>query len=117
MTLVAQNWQSNGMVERTIQTVKRTLLKCLKMGDDKDLALLVLHTAPGKENTPSPATKLMKRELRTLLPRINEPTYRNKAYKETPRKHKKLLPLNIGDHVRLYEGKTWSRKGESNQEM
>ena len=30
--------QSNGMVERTIQTVKRILSKCLKSGDDKYLA-------------------------------------------------------------------------------
>ena len=63
------------MVETTIQMIKRALLKCLKFGDDKDLALIVLRTAPGKENTPSPATKLMKFELRTLLINIKEPTY------------------------------------------
>ena len=43
--------QLNSMVEKTIQTVKRTLLKCLKLGDDKYLALLALRTAPSKENT------------------------------------------------------------------
>ena len=37
--------KSNSMVERTIQTVKRNLLKCLKSRDDKDLALLALHSA------------------------------------------------------------------------
>ena len=69
---------SNSTVERTIQTVKRTVLKCLKSEVEKDLVLLALRTAPGK-NTPSLVTKLMKRELRTLLPRIKEPTSQDKA--------------------------------------
>ena len=71
--------QSNCMIERTIQTIKRTLLKCLISRDDKYLALLALRTAPGKEDTPSPGTKRMKRILRTLLPRVTKPTYQTRS--------------------------------------
>ena len=95
--------QSNGMVKRTIQTVKRTPLKWLKSGDDKDFVLLALCMVTNNENTSSTVTKLIKCELRTLLPRIKEPIYNQ---------HKKFLPLIIGDHVRLHDGKTWSRKGK-----
>ena len=37
---------------------------------------------------------------------------KKKKKKKTPRKHKKLSPRKIGDHVRLHDGKTWSRKGK-----
>ena len=111
-TSIPEFAQSNGTVERKIQTVKRTLLKCLKSGDEKDLSLLALRMASDKEKTPSPATKLMKCELQTFLPRIKEFTYQNKTCKQTPRKHKKLSPLNIDDHDYLHDSKTWSRKGK-----
>ena len=106
----------NVMVERTIQTGKRILLKCLKSGDDKDLLLLALRTASGKEKTPSPATKLMKHELRTLLPRIKEPTYQDRASKQTTRKHKKTLLTP--EHQRSCSFTRWQnlvKKEESNQ--
>ena len=61
---------SNGLVERAIQTVKKTIKKALKNGDDPCLALLSLRSTPGVDNSPSPAFKLMNRHIRTPLPSI-----------------------------------------------
>ena len=61
--------QSNGFIERTIQTVKRSLKKAMVNKEDPALALLALRTTPGKDNT-TPAQKLMGRTLRTNLPSI-----------------------------------------------
>lgn len=41
-----EHHESNGLAERTIQTVKRTLKKALKQNDDLQLALLALRTSP-----------------------------------------------------------------------
>ena len=111
--------QSNGLVERTIQTVKKTLKKCFKSGNDPQLALLTLRTSPGRENSLSPAALLMNRTLRTTLPSITQslskcslenPSIINKNSQPT-KVGKALSPLNIGDHVRIHDGKTWSRQG------
>ena len=59
--------QSNGFIERTIKTVKRSLKKAMAKNEDPALALLALRTTPGKDNT-TPAQKLMGRTLRTNLP-------------------------------------------------
>ena len=58
--------KSNGFIERTIQTVKRSLKKAMVNKEDPALALLALRTTPGKDNT-TPARKLMGRTLRTNL--------------------------------------------------
>ena len=50
--------KSNGFIERTIQTVKRSLKKAMVNKEDPALALLALRTTPGKDNT-TPARKLM----------------------------------------------------------
>ena len=42
--------QSNGLVERTVQTVKKTLRKVVKSGNDVYLSLLALRTAQSKDN-------------------------------------------------------------------
>ena len=57
--------KSNGIVEKTVETVKRTIRKALKNGNDPCLALLALRSTPGVDNFPSPAFKLMNRHLRT----------------------------------------------------
>lgn len=111
--------QSNGLVERTIQTVKKTLHKCFQNRDDPYLALLTLRTTPGKNNSPSPAAKLMNRQLRTLLPimrKNNADHYRptltdEQAAQQRDRGQRELTPLKIGDQVRVHDGKTWSRLG------
>lgn len=104
--------QADSIVGIIIQTAKRPMLKCIKTGDDKYLVFLSLHTVPGKENSFFTNTKLMKRELWTLLASVTEPIYRDKVQKQTIPKHHELLPLNIGDYFRLHDGKTWSRRGK-----
>ena len=61
--------QSNGLVERKIQTVKRTLKKAQESGQDVHLALLTLNTTPSRDGK-SPAFKLFNRNPRTPLPSI-----------------------------------------------
>ncbi|KAL0868798.1 hypothetical protein ABMA27_007164 [Loxostege sticticalis] len=74
--------QSNGLVERTIGTIKNMLKKCLSDHSDPHLALLQYRNTP-KENMYSPAQLLMSRSLRTKLPVLEQslkpkiPNYRS----------------------------------------
>ncbi|KAI8126889.1 hypothetical protein CVS40_3384 [Lucilia cuprina] len=63
--------RSNGLAERTIQTVKKMLIKCLESKSDPYIALLMNRTTP-KGNMPSPAELLMARNLRTKLPTVTQ---------------------------------------------
>ena len=111
--------QSNGFIERTIQTVKKTLKKALHSGDDPYLALLALHTTPLSHDKPAPATILMNRQLRTTLPTVHNPTQppsdpsKIKALenRQTNQPHRKLQPLAAGDSVRFRGKAAWDRKG------
>ena len=60
--------QSNGFIERTIQTIKNTLKKCSESNADKDLALLCLRTTPISSTIPTPAELLYSRKLSSNLP-------------------------------------------------
>jgi len=60
--------QSNGFIERTIQTVKYTLTKAKASSLDPDLALLSLRTTPIDHMIPSPAELLNNRKMRGTLP-------------------------------------------------
>ena len=60
--------QSNGFVERMIQTTKQCLKKCMAAGNDPHLAMLVYRATPLTNNIPSPAELLNKRKYRALLP-------------------------------------------------
>ncbi|GJQ73141.1 hypothetical protein Trydic_g1768 [Trypoxylus dichotomus] len=59
---------SNGLVERTIPTVKNTLKKSRLDGTDPYLALLMLRNTPISSEIPSPAQILYSRRLRHILP-------------------------------------------------
>ena len=73
----AQQWQfdhitsspkflnSNGFIERQIQTFKRALIKVKQAGRDPKLAMLCLRTTPINHNLPSPAELLKYRILRS----------------------------------------------------
>lgn len=76
---------------------------------NKYLALLSLCTVSGKENTSSSASKLIKHELWTFLPRVMEPTYMDKVRKQINLKYCDLFILNIGKYVHHHDGKTWSK--------
>lgn len=102
--------QSNGLVERNIQTIKRTLKKSFESEQDPYLAMLALRTSPLKDKSSSPAQQLMKRTLRTNLPNI----LHNKSMKrhEVDKKFKELPSLNKNDNVRIRSQGNWNLKGK-----
>ena len=111
--------QSNGFIERTIQTVNSTLKKALRNNEDPYLAILALRTTPQRNGMPSPATCLMKRDLRTILPSFNvnkkrgkpkspKPSMLKQNYDQHAKEHK---PLQPGATVRYRKHNTWSKKG------
>ncbi|PIK55858.1 hypothetical protein BSL78_07250 [Apostichopus japonicus] len=59
--------QSNGMAERFVQTIKKTLAKTLKDKQDVYLALLCIRTTPVDHQIPSPAELLFNRKIVQLL--------------------------------------------------
>lgn len=61
--------QSNGFIERMVQTVKKCLTKATEAGDDPYKAMLVYRTTPLDSRIPSPAELLYNRRVRsTVLP-------------------------------------------------
>ena len=103
--------QSNGLVERAVQTAKNTLKKAKAENKDFHLALLDYLNTPMEEINLSPAQMLMGRRTRTRLPTtpsLLEPQYPTDNIKEGLRRraeiqqqyynrHGKVLqPLNTG---------------------
>ena len=106
---------SNGLVERTIQTVKQTLRKAKRSNNDVHLALRALKSTPGIKNQPSPACMFFNRNIGTVVPSITGNTGLKKNYFQLPKSSpgRDLIPLKSEDSVR-FRGKgdkTWSRKG------
>ena len=113
--------QSNGLAERTVQTVKRLLKKALDGGEDPYLALLSYRNTATK--TYSPAELLMGRSLKTRLPvksstlkPVHISTEEAKAALEIHKEKQKcyydrsakdLTSLTAGDRIRVREGKVW----------
>ena len=60
--------ESNGFIERTIQTLKLTMKKARESGSDVHMALLTLRTTPIDSYLPSPAEILQGRKVRGNLP-------------------------------------------------
>ena len=60
--------QSNGFVERNIQSVKRTLLKARESGVNPHKAMLCLRTTPTDHHLPSPGELLYTRKMKDDLP-------------------------------------------------
>ena len=69
-----RNPQSNGMAERCVQTMKASLIKTMKEGEDVDLALLTYKTTPLNHRLPLPAELLNSRKYKSLLPTQIVPT-------------------------------------------
>lgn len=122
VTLSPHYPRGHGFVERQVQTMKKTLLKCRETGEDADLALLALCTTPLGPNVASPAELLKGRVYKTTLPvKINPPRdqeeFQNwlKARQDNQshhyNKHVKELPELIKDqavNVQNPVSKTWS---------
>ena len=112
--------QSNGFVERAIQTVKKSLLKAHHGNQDPYLALLILNTTPGHDDI-SPAMRLFGHQPRSTLPSLH-PITANYPKKEKKTKviknynqHARTLPdLQPGTVVRmrLPGDKRWNQMGK-----
>ncbi|XP_014671070.1 PREDICTED: uncharacterized protein K02A2.6-like isoform X3 [Priapulus caudatus] len=116
--------QSNGLAERAIQTVKRTLTKVKESNGDLHLALLSLRTTPVDTDLPSPAELLQGRKMRNTLPdklsslsAAQTDTYEKLIARQNKQKEnydcrgvKELPPLRTGEKVLTYEHNTgvWS---------
>ena len=76
--------RSNGQVERCIQTIKKSLLKCIEKGGDPYLVLLDYRTT-ATYNMQSPAELLMGRKLKSNLPihpTLLKPNYKIKMVQD-----------------------------------
>ena len=110
--------QSNGFIERTIQTLKMTLRKAMESGGDAHMALLNLRTTPIDSHLPSPAELLQGRRVRGNLPmrsrpsrdqddthrRLTERQGNQKAYYD--RNTVELTPLSPGQPIRVQHPQT-----------
>jgi hypothetical protein len=105
--------KSNGIAERTIQTLKKVLKKARKEGTDLNLAILELRNTPRNNDFGSPAQRLFSRRTKSLLPvsdqllkpkvvenvttNLKKERDRQKRYYD---QHTASLPkLSKGDHV------------------
>ena len=107
--------KANGMDERTVQTIKKLLEKSDKNNEDPYLAILAHRSCPDPNGDPSPAEKLMNRQLRTRIPavrpvkdketltqmrnmqkKLNHAFYHDRNAKELPK-------LDEGSTVRVYQ--------------
>ena len=101
--------QSNGFIERTIQTVKNTLKKCSKSASDAELALLCIRSTPISSVIPSPAELLYSRKLKSNLPMKSNYEYgdKDKVYEHLARrqaKQKEYHDRAAHDLPQLFQG-------------
>jgi transposase InsO family protein len=118
--------QSNGKVEKAVQTVKNILKKARDDKQDPYLALLALRNTPIDDQIGSPAQQLMGRRTRTLLPTTKQllapKIIRTSAVRKSivgrqeRQKHyhdlssTRLPPLSIGDSVMIKEETSYSHR-------
>ena len=86
------------MAERTLQTIKKLLEKSDMRNEDPYLAILAHRSCPDPSGDPSPAEKLMNRQLRTRLPAV---VYQSR-----------LPKLDEGSTVRVYQHSSPSVKAK-----
>ena len=113
--------QSNGLIERNVQTMKNLLKKAKEAMKDEQLALLEFRNTPISGLQESPAQLLMSRRLRSTLPmtstmlqpHVSINVKKKLKHKQTTQKRyydkkaKNLPPVKPNDTVR-YQGKqTW----------
>lgn len=100
--------QSNGMAERTIQTIKRILKKCKDTGEDPYLAILCYKTTPIDGKLASPAELLNGRKFKANLPKLEMTLQRDVEHDrerliERQQKQKFLHDRHAKDVPRLTE--------------
>ena len=112
--------RGNALAERSVQTMKKLLMKTKSKGDDPYMALLELRNTP-VDSLASPTELLMGRNSRSCVPTIPSKLSANsitpevfekrrsklmQKQKDLYDKHTKNLPvLNSGDNVYLYDEK------------
>ena len=84
--------QSNGLVERNVQSIKRLLKKAHDEGKAEELALLEFRNTPITGLNESPAQLLMSRCLHSSLP-ITEVVYN---FRTGPNGPDRTTPLRVG---------------------
>ena len=113
--------QSNGMAERSIQTVKNLFKKAHTEGKDEHMALLEYRNTPISGCDSSPAQLLMNRMLRDKIPtkpKLLEPKIPldaqqqliNRQIKQKSfydKSSKDMKDLNPGDSVRYWKESMW----------
>ena len=101
--------ENNGLVERTIHTVKKTLR------ENPCLALLALRTASSPNNGPSPSQLFYGRQTRTVVPSLSILPYskikQKLKYEQLKEQRRQLPELHPGEEVRLDKDKPWKIKG------
>ena len=119
--------QSNGAIERAVQSAKALLLKALEQGEDPYLSLLNSRNTPRDEVLGSPSQRLMSRRTKTLIPateeqlkpQVKDPQvikerldfYKKQQKKTYDKNAKQLPPLITGDTVRIRDDKGFHKKG------
>ena len=113
---------SNGQSERSVGTIKQLMRKAAEEGRDIHLAMLEYRNTPISGLEYSPAQLLMSRMLKDklptpttlLFPKLSQEAHRSlSARQERQRKYhdrgtKILPPLQVGDPVRIQQGRIWS---------
>ncbi len=66
--------QSNGFIERMVQTVKNVLKKSRESNSDPYMAMLCLNSTPISNKLPSPCELLTGRAFKSNLPRMHQPS-------------------------------------------
>ena len=113
--------QSNGMSERTIQTIKNLLRKADDAGNDPYIALLEYRNTPITGMQESPAQLLMSRMLKSKLPtttallrprvqekvreKLEQSAAKQKEYFD--RSAKPLSPVKMHQSARIRRDKVW----------
>lgn len=109
--------QSNGQIERTVQTVKNIIKKSTEDNTDYRLALLECLNTPLGSDLASPAEILQSRKLRSIVPRPTQllvPKVHNNIkeklmYRQNKQKEyydkssKNLRPLQINQNIRYFD--------------
>lgn len=102
--------QSNGLVERAIQTTKKSMKKSADCHQDPYLALLAMNSIPHADGS-SAAFKLYSRHVRSTLPTgLGQYTMLTPIQ---PSHSRRLPPIQDGTSVRLRTdtAKSWKEKG------
>ena len=91
--------QSNGFIERQVQTIKKIIKKCKKEKQSLHLAMLNLRVTPVDSKLPSPAEMLMGRPITTLLPSRTSPSPVTVAQRQHLDRRQSTMKSNYDRHA------------------